>query len=68
MYFYGYFQTDVFINFFILLRQVQAITRENFILAKQDPGSTTERSRDETFYMQSQDVIYEEFITLPVSQ
>ena len=44
MYFYGYFQTDVLINFFILLRQAEVITWENFVLAMQDFGSTKEGS------------------------
>ena len=44
MYFYGYFQTVVFINFFIPLRQAEAITWENFVLAKQYHGSTKEGS------------------------
>ena len=45
MYFYGYFQTDVLSNFFIPLRLVEAITWENFVPAKRDPGSTKEGSR-----------------------
>ena len=45
MYFYGYFQTDVLINFFIPLRRAEAITWENFVPAKRDPGSTIEGSR-----------------------
>ena len=35
-------QTDVLINFSIPLRQDEAITWENFIPPKQDPGSTIE--------------------------
>ena len=38
-------QTDVLIQFFIPLRQAEAITRENFIPAKQDPSCTKEGSR-----------------------
>ena len=41
MYCYGYF----LINFFIPVRQAEAITRENFVSAKWDPGSTKEGSR-----------------------
>ena len=59
MYFYGYFQTDVLINFFIPLRRAEAITWQNFVPVVQ---------RNEFFYMQSQDAIYEEFITLPGSR
>ena len=44
MYFYGYFQTDVLINFFIPLKWAEAITWENFVPAKRDPGSTIEGS------------------------
>ena len=44
MYFYGYFQTDVLINFFIPIRRAEAITWENFVPTKQDPGSTKEGS------------------------
>ena len=39
MYFHGFFQTDVLINFFIPLRRAEAITWENFFPAKRDPGS-----------------------------
>ena len=39
---YGYFQVDVLIKFFILLRWAEAITWENFVPVKQDPGSTKE--------------------------
>ena len=45
MYFYGYFQTDVLINFFIPLRWAEAITWGNFVPARRDPGSTIEGSR-----------------------
>ena len=45
MYFYGYFQTDVLINFFIPLRRAEAITWKNFVPPKRDPGSTKEGSR-----------------------
>ena len=45
MYFYGYFQTDVLINFFIPLRRAEAIIWENFVPAKRDRGSTIEGSR-----------------------
>ena len=51
---YEFFQTDVLINFFILLRLAEAITWENFVPTKRDPGITKEGSlpcRDETFYM-----------------
>ena len=40
MYFFGFFQSDELIKFFILLRQAIAITWENFVPAKRDPGST----------------------------
>ena len=36
MYFYGYF----LIKFFVALRRTEAITWENFVPAKRDPGST----------------------------
>ena len=45
MNFYGYSQTDVLINFFIPLTRAEAITWENFVPAKRDPGSTKEVSR-----------------------
>ena len=45
MYFYGYFQTDVLINFFIPLGWPEAITSKNFVPTKRDPGSTKEGSR-----------------------
>ena len=45
MYFYGFFQTDVLINFFIPLGRAEAITCENFVPAKRDIGSTKEGSR-----------------------
>ena len=46
MYFYEYFQIHVFINFFILPRQDEMITGENFVPAiKRDPGSIKEGSR-----------------------
>ena len=45
MYFYGCFQIDVLINFFIPLRRAEAITWENFVPEKRDPGSTKEGSR-----------------------
>ena len=38
MYFYGFFQTDVLINFLIPLRRTEAITWKNFVQAKRDPG------------------------------
>ena len=53
MYFYGYFQTDVLINFFIPLSRAEAITWENFVPAKGIP-TVQKRDpvlRDETFYM-----------------
>ena len=40
MYFYGFFQTDVLINFLILLRSAETVTWKNLVPAKQDPGST----------------------------
>ena len=45
MHFYGYFETDVLINFFIPLRRAEAIAWKNFVPAKRDPGSTKEGSR-----------------------
>ena len=45
MRFYGYFQTDMLINFFTTLSRVEAITWENFDPAKWDPDSTKEGSR-----------------------
>ena len=42
--FFGHFQTDVLINFFIA-RHAEAITWENFVPAKRDPSSTKEESR-----------------------
>ena len=65
MYFYGCF----LINFFILPMRAEAIN----YMAKFRPGKVGSplykggipSCWDETFYMQSQDVIYEEFITLP---
>ena len=45
MYVYGYFQTDVLINFFIPLRRAEAITWKSFVPAKPDPGSKKEGSR-----------------------
>ena len=45
MYFYGFFQTDVLINFFIPLRGAEAITWENFVPGMRDLGSTKEGSR-----------------------
>ena len=51
MYFYGYF----LIKFFVALRRTEAITWENFVPEKRDPGST-------------QDKIYEEFTILPGSR
>ena len=44
MYFHGYFQTDVLVNFFISLGRAETIAWENFVLAKRDPGSTKEGS------------------------
>ena len=44
MYFYGFFQTDVLINFFIPLRQAESITWENFGPGKRDLDSTKEGS------------------------
>ena len=62
MYLYGYFQTDVLINFFIPLRRADANTCENFVPAKRDPGSTKEGSR-----LAGIKFLHEEFITLPES-
>ena len=45
MCFYGFFQADMLINFFIPLRRAKAITWENFVPAKRDPGSTKDGSR-----------------------
>ena len=45
MYFFGLFQADVLLHFFISLRQAEAITWENFVPAKRDPGITKEESR-----------------------
>ena len=45
MRFYGYFQTDVLINFFTPLRRAEAITWENFVPAKRDHDSKKEGSR-----------------------
>ena len=42
MYLYGFFQTDVLIAFFILLRWAEAITWENIVPEKRDPRSTKE--------------------------
>ena len=39
------FSTDVLIIFFIPLRRAEAITWENFVPAKRDPGSTKVGSR-----------------------
>ena len=44
MYFYGFVQTYVLINFFIPLWRAEAITWENFTLAKRDTGSTKKGS------------------------
>ena len=44
MHFYGYFQTDMLISFFIQLRRGEAITWEDFVSAKRDRGSTKEGS------------------------
>ena len=45
MHFCRYFQTDVLINIFVPLRRAQAITWENFVPGKRDPGSAKEGSR-----------------------
>ena len=45
MYFFGFFQTVVLINFFVPLRRAEAITWENFLPVKRDPGSTKKGSR-----------------------
>ena len=39
------FQADVLINFYVPLRRAEAITWENFVLAKRYPGSKIEGSR-----------------------
>ena len=44
MYFYGSFQTDVLINFFIPLRRDEAIAWGNFVPEKRDRGSTKQGS------------------------
>ena len=44
MYFYGLFQTDVLLHFFISLRQAEVIAWENFVRAKRGPGITKEGS------------------------
>ena len=36
MYFYGFFQTDVLLNFLIPLNRAEATTWENFVPAKPD--------------------------------
>ena len=45
MYFYGVFQTDVLIKFFIPFRPAKAITRKSFVPTKWDPGITEEGYR-----------------------
>ena len=57
---------DFFKLMFILLRSAEAIAWENFVPAVQYKR-VIPPFRDETFYKQSQDIIYEEFITLPRS-
>ena len=42
--FYGFFQTDVLITFFIPLRRTEAITWENFVPGKRDRSSAKEGS------------------------
>ena len=44
MYFNGFLQIDMLINFFILLRRAEAISWENFVPENWDPGSTKEGS------------------------
>ena len=44
IYFFGFFQTDVLINFFIPVRQAEVFTWENFVPAKKDPCFTKEGS------------------------
>ena len=52
MYLSRLFQTDVLISFFIPLRRAEAITWQNFVAAKRDPGSTVEGlEQDGTFYI-----------------
>ena len=67
MYFYGFY---MLISFFIPLTPVEAITwKKSFpdkVGSRQYKGGILP-CQDETFYMLSQDVIYEEFITLPGS-
>ena len=48
MYFDGFFQTDGLSNFYITLRRAEAITWENFVPSKWDPGTTKEGWK---FYM-----------------
>ena len=45
MYFFGIFQIDVLINFFIPLNRAEAITWENLVPAKRDLGIKKEGSR-----------------------
>ena len=65
---YGYFETDLLINFFIPPRQAEKFTWEDFVLTiKQDTGSTKKGSclvRMKLFDL----VIYEDFIALTGSQ
>ena len=65
MYFGRYFQTDVSIDFFIPLRRAEAITWKNFVPAVQEGSRLAGTKR---FTCNLQDVIYEEFITLPGSR
>ena len=71
MYFYGFFQTDVLINFFISLRWDEGITWENFVPAKRDVGSTKEGSRlpgMKIFTCNCKICFNEEYITPPGSR
>ena len=53
MFFYGFFQNDVLIKFFIGLWRAEAITWGNFVPKKWDPWNKKRGPLcwDETFYM-----------------
>ena len=40
MYFYGFFQSDVSVNFLIPFRRTEAISCKHSVTVKRDPGST----------------------------
>ena len=57
MYLYGFFQTDVLLNFFIPPRRAEAITLVKFRAGNAESGQHKRRIppyRDETFYKKSQ--------------